>query len=80
MKQKFEKSRRVQCGCIQIDTENCKACWKCIDACPNNVIGRINMPWHKHAKIVNRNNCIFCLKCVNACDFDAVLNLKKIEK
>jgi 2-oxoglutarate ferredoxin oxidoreductase subunit delta len=36
---------------IQLDTRKCKACWKCLDICANNVIGRINLPFHKNIRI-----------------------------
>ena len=78
MERKFKKAGQSQNGNIRIDTKKCKACWKCIDICPDNVIGRINMPWHKHAKIINKDKCTGCLKCVKICDSDAVVNLKSI--
>lgn len=57
---------------IQLDTTVCMACWKCMETCRNNVIGRINLPWHKHALIVRRESCTGCLKCVNACSYNAI--------
>jgi 2-oxoglutarate ferredoxin oxidoreductase subunit delta len=57
---------------IQLDTRKCKACWKCLDSCPNNVIGRINLPFHKHARIINSINCKGCLKCLNVCESNAL--------
>lgn len=52
---------------IILDTHKCKACWDCMNHCPNQVIGKIDLPWHKHAKIVNPGSCNGCLKCVKAC-------------
>jgi uncharacterized Fe-S center protein len=52
---------------ITLDTRKCKACWDCIESCPSQVIGKIDLPWHKHAKIVNPVRCKGCLKCVKAC-------------
>jgi len=43
-----------------------------METCRNNVIGRINLPWHKHAVIVQRERCTGCLKCVNACSVQAI--------
>ena len=60
---------------IQLNTRKCKACWKCLDICPNNVIDRINLPFHKHARIINGNNCKGCLKCVKACDSSALTQI-----
>ena len=57
---------------IQLDTRKCKACWKCLDICPNNVIDRINLPFHKHARINNSIYCKGCLKCLNVCESNAL--------
>lgn len=57
---------------ILFDTRKCEACWKCMEACPNNVIGRVNLPWHKHALIIKRDNCTGCSKCTKACEFNAI--------
>ncbi|WP_442786021.1 4Fe-4S dicluster domain-containing protein [Marinifilum sp. D737] len=76
MKQKVKSSRQPLSENIQIDSKKCKACWMCIEVCPNNVLGKINILWHKHAKIVNQANCIGCLKCLKVCGFNAVLHLK----
>ena len=47
----ISKNRETQF--IKINTHNCKACWKCIANCPQNVIGKINIIIHKHAVIKN---------------------------
>ena len=57
---------------IRLDSKQCKACWKCIEECPENVFGRINIFLHKHAKIVYRDHCTGCLRCVTACDYGAI--------
>jgi len=56
---------------VQLDTRKCKACWICIDACPRQVIGRINLPWHKHAIFVNSEKCSGCLTCLKKCPHGA---------
>jgi 2-oxoglutarate ferredoxin oxidoreductase subunit delta len=60
---------------IQLDTKKCIACWECLSECKNNVIGRINLPWHKHSKFVNSNDCTGCLKCVNICEPGALTKI-----
>lgn len=72
MKQRFFK--RAHCGTawVWLDTEKCEACWKCISSCPNQVIGRVNLPWHKHARFVNREVCAGCMKCVQVCRAKAI--------
>lgn len=57
---------------ILLDTKKCQACWKCIKTCPNNVIDKISILWHKHAKIINPENCTLCNRCVGICSFNAI--------
>jgi 2-oxoglutarate ferredoxin oxidoreductase subunit delta len=57
---------------ICCDSGKCKACWECLEACPNDVFGKINILIHKHVKIVNRDNCTGCLKCIKACGHRAI--------
>lgn len=61
---------------ILLDTRKCEACWKCMEVCPNNVIGRVNLPWHKHALLIKSDNCTGCSKCIKACEFNAITNVK----
>ena len=56
---------------VQLDPQKCKACWKCIDNCQNQVINKVDFPWHKHALIVEPNACTGCLNCINICQYDA---------
>ncbi|MDP4209709.1 MAG: 4Fe-4S binding protein [Bacteroidota bacterium] len=56
---------------VLFDPGKCRACWICIGNCPHKVIGRVNLPWHKHALIVNGNKCTGCLKCVKVCPYGA---------
>ena len=51
---------------ILINTKNCNACGKCIEVCPKEVIGKVNIIFHKHAHIDEAEQCIGCLKCVKA--------------
>ena len=57
---------------IYFDSGKCKACWKCLEVCPEDVFGKINILIHKHIKIVNPDNCIGCLKCFKACSHKAI--------
>ena len=65
---------------IQLDTKKCIACWKCQDKCSNKVIGKVNLPWHKHAHIVKANNCTGCLKCLSACEVKALSKITTKER
>jgi ferredoxin len=60
---------------IHLDTGKCSACWNCQTVCKNDVIGRINLPWHKHARFVQSSNCTGCLKCVKVCDSGALTKI-----
>jgi 2-oxoglutarate ferredoxin oxidoreductase subunit delta len=57
---------------IYLDTAKCKACWKCIEACPNGVIDKVNLPFHKHARISCPEHCKGCLKCAKVCSQQAI--------
>ena len=61
---------------IQLDPHKCQACWQCIEACPREVLGKIDLPFHKHAKIVNPDACIGCKKCVKTCQHGAMTAIK----
>lgn len=67
----FFNRQRTQTSFIQLDTQKCKACWKCIKSCANKVIGRINLPGHKHAFIIEPDACTGCLNCLNTCQYEA---------
>ncbi|ADQ80841.1 hypothetical protein Palpr_2711 [Paludibacter propionicigenes WB4] len=62
---------------IQLSIDACTACWKCVEACPNEVLDKsflyiadtlIDM----HAFVYDANKCAGCLRCVQACKFDAI--------
>ena len=52
---------------IRLDTERCNACWECIEHCSNRVIGKVDMPWHKHTLLIAPDNCTGCLTCIDVC-------------
>lgn len=57
---------------VELDTHLCRACWKCIAACKRRVFGKVDLPFHKHARIVNPAKCKGCNKCVQACQTGAL--------
>ena len=77
MRQKFFKSESKSTLFVSLDTKKCEACWECISACSKSVIGRINLPWHKHVKFVNSSECVGCMKCVKVCSANAIVKLPK---
>ena len=77
MKRLFKKRNRAETQFVRLDTRRCEACWKCIEACTDKVIGKVDLPWHKHARINNADNCKGCLKCVNACESGALTEIHR---
>ena len=64
-----KKLKKIQTGYVRADISRCKVCWKCkcIDVCPNQVIGQVAFGWHKYIVIENGENCTGCNKCIKAC-------------
>ncbi|MBD5234066.1 MAG: ferredoxin family protein [Bacteroidales bacterium] len=58
---------RMRTKFININPHNCVACWKCMEACPKNVLGKIEFLGHRHVRISNGAACIGCKKCVRTC-------------
>ncbi len=52
---------------IKLDTRKCMACWHCLTRCPVGVIGKIDLPWHRHAVVINPSACRGCLRCQEIC-------------
>jgi NAD-dependent dihydropyrimidine dehydrogenase PreA subunit len=71
--------RRHTTEYIYLNSHLCDACWKCIEACPNGVIGRVAMPFHKHAKIENPGQCNGCRVCVKTCPQKAIIAYNTVE-
>jgi NAD-dependent dihydropyrimidine dehydrogenase PreA subunit len=57
---------------IALDTSACQAFWKCVEACPQGVIGSIVFLAHRHARIDHAEKCKGCKKCVNVCPNAAI--------
>jgi 2-oxoglutarate ferredoxin oxidoreductase subunit delta len=71
MKPRFFNRERSKTPFIQLNTRKCKACWKCIEDCPKQVISKIDLPWHKHVVIAEPVKCSGCLNCINVCQYGA---------
>lgn len=65
---------------VMLDTGKCKACWKCIEECPGRVIGKVDLPWHKHALITSPDKCTGCLKCIGVCPDGAYIKADKTKQ
>lgn len=48
-------SKVLSTAYITAGSNKCQACWECIEACPKQVFGKVDVFWglHKHIKIVN---------------------------
>lgn len=60
MKQLYGERQHSKTAFVILNTKKCNACWECLKVCNNNVIGRINLPWHKHARFINISKCTGC--------------------
>ncbi len=63
-----ERTRRRETKFVRLDPGLCTACWKCLDACPEQVLGRIDLGFHRHARIRYAQACKGCKKCVRVCE------------
>jgi NAD-dependent dihydropyrimidine dehydrogenase PreA subunit len=61
---------------VKLDTKKCEACWKCLESCPINVIGKIDLPWHKHAVLNHPDDCSGCLTCIKECTSGAITKIQ----
>jgi Fe-S-cluster-containing hydrogenase component 2 len=77
MKSHRSFSRHTETRSVRLDTRRCKACWACVAACPQHVLGKINLPFHKHAHIDQAEKCKGCLRCVKACPNGAIVKTEK---
>lgn len=68
---KFFSRDHARTPFVKLDTRKCKACWRCIDKCSNQVIGKVDLPWHKHVLLVDSHKCNGCLTCIQTCSFQA---------
>lgn len=66
---KRQKNRHMElAGRIMVSsTHDCIACWRCVDSCPRQVLGKVSFLWHRHAKIVAPDRCVGCGKCAEVC-------------
>lgn len=64
--------RHTQTSFIALNPAACQACWKCVETCPQGVIGPIGFLAHRHAHIDHAEKCKGCKKCVNVCPCAAI--------
>lgn len=73
MKFHFHSRNHMKTNFIIMNNRICKACWKCVTACPNDVIGKIDIFFHKHAHISQPDKCKGCSKCIKTCPENAII-------
>lgn len=61
------KRERLSTGFIWFNPHGCIACWRCVESCQKQVIGKVKFLWHRHAVLVDREACIGCGKCTKVC-------------
>lgn len=60
---------------IAINTRLCLACWKCVAACQQGVLGKTDFFFHRHVRIINPKACIGCRVCEKVCPEGAIAAL-----
>ena len=71
------KQHQIETAYISLDTSRCKACWACVDVCPQHVLGKVDFIFHRHARINRTKKCIGCLRCLKVCANQAILAKEK---
>jgi Pyruvate/2-oxoacid:ferredoxin oxidoreductase delta subunit len=77
MRQHFSPRRHTETAHIVLVTDHCQACWDCIAVCPHRVLGKIDLFFHRHARIDRAEKCKGCLRCVEICPHQAILTREK---
>ena len=74
---RFPFPRHTETLYIRLDTGRCKACWDCVQSCPQGVLGKVDLRFHRHTHIDHAENCKGCLLCLDACTHQAILAVEK---
>ena len=69
MKRVTNKLEKIRTKYVWANHQKCKACWKCVKVCPQQVIGKTGVLWHKHIVLKNSDNCSGCKKCIQVCPY-----------
>ena len=77
MKNIANRMSKISTPYILANTSRCEACWKCIETCHKQVIGKVSFLWHKHIVIKAGENCTGCKKCIKTCPHGVFLQIDK---
>lgn len=72
----MERVSRISTAYVSINSRMCVACWKCVDTCPQQVVGKVQFLWHKHIVIKHPESCSGCKKCIKTCPHEVFTDLK----
>jgi len=73
----MKTNRPIETNFIRLDTHRCQACWACVAACRQQVFGKVDLPFHKHARLERAEKCKGCLRCVKACPNGAIRSIRR---
>lgn len=70
-------------GAIVVDTNRCKGCALCIEACPQAVIAlvekRVNVHGYRYVEAVQPDGCVGCASCAIVCPDGCITVYRKKE-
>jgi len=75
----FPLPRHTETPFVHIDTSLCLACWKCVEACPQQVLGQARLFRHQHVHVDRARLCKGCRKCVRTCPNQAIQPVQRVE-
>lgn len=65
---------------VTFNTDNCKGCGLCVDACPKHLLqlsrDKINKKGHHPAEITDQEACVACTSCAIMCP-DCIITIEK---
>ena len=66
------RQSRTSTPFVALDRSLCRACWSCVAVCPEDVLGKLEFGWHKHAVVDSGERCTGCGSCLKACESGAL--------